>query len=90
MEQSNADTLPNVWKKGLVHRATIPCRNCAGLGKMERMQNELTVLFTCPVCKGSKAVDVGCGGVAERDLNHPTLAYCISEDTFVRPDEVPW
>jgi hypothetical protein len=67
------------WVPG-IHRAVVDCSSCRGRGFIRGQP--------CQHCHGAGRGEVGCGGPAERDLNHRTLANCIAEDRMIPPEEV--
>ena len=79
---------PNAWIRGLTHRASLACPHCEGKGQVQTIGRYLSVVEDWKACETTGRIEVGCGGVGERDLNHP-LAYCRSEELFVPLEEVP-
>lgn len=79
---------PNAFAKSYTHRAYVTCDNCSGDRSFQIVRDGgLVGVVTCPSCQGAGKVEVGCGGIAELDLNYGQ-AYCISEQTFVPAREV--
>ena len=87
---NGATDLVNAWVRGLTHRARLVCAHCEGRGQVQTVGNDLSVVEDCQACEATGSIEVGCGGAAERDLNHPQLAYCVTEGVFVDPEEIPW
>ena len=81
-------TLPNAWIRGLKHSATVTCVYCKGRGRVEFRAGEIVRVENCEECAGLGVIDLGCGGVAEFDINYG-LAFCRAEDAFVPRNEVP-
>ena len=81
-------TLPNAFVTGLQHLARLTCDQCEGHGFIDYESGDVLVKANCRACDGTGSYEVGCGGAAERDINH-SLAYCISEGYFVPLREVP-
>ena len=81
-------TLPNAFVKGLKHLARLTCDQCEGHGFIDYESGDVLVKANCRACAGTGSYEVGCGGAAERDINHG-LSYCISEGMFVPLREVP-
>ena len=90
MREVDDPRLGNAWLKGLTHRARLVCPHCDGKGYVQMAGRFLSTVNDCDACETTGSISVGCGGAAERDLNHPALAYCLSEECFVDPQEVPF
>ena len=90
LDPYHTDERDTAFVKGLKHRAHLVCDQCNGSGRVYVNGPDLSAVYDCEKCGATGHVDVGCGGDAERDMNYPTQAYCIAEDTFVPSREVPW